>query len=137
MSWTEIDILKEQVRWLMSLLSEFKPNVYLDLFLGELLIDLLNFWNIITTYLNQYELAAVKYLIAPFGLMGLSFQMAIMHDCLSIITIHINLVYLIFAYTHKKCLEILLNCLRMFSGKKYNYLTQKLDDNEYNFEEFF
>lgn len=137
MSWTEIDILKYQVNWLMSILTEFRPNVYLDIFLGNLLLELLNFWNMITTYLNQYELTMIQYMIAPFGALGISFQFAMMHDFLWLITVHFHVVYNIFAMAHSLWLQVLLNCTYMFRSKKYNVISEKVDDHTYSAIEFF
>lgn len=133
--WTEIDVLKTQVKYTMKFLADFKPNPQLDKFLGTVLLELLNFWNLITTYATEFEVEFVKYLIAPLGLLGASFQFAIAHDLLAIITSHIHSIYYLFAFTHKITFQILVTLFHMFRGKKYNVLKEKVDAAEYRVEE--
>lgn len=135
MFWTEVDILKSQVNWTMNFLADFKPNPQLDRFLGGLLLELLNFWNFITTYATQYEESSAKYLIAPFGIMGISFQFALVHDLLAIITSHIHSIYSLFAFMHKICFEMVWTLVQMFRGKKYNVLQKKVDNADYSIQE--
>ena len=119
----------------MEFLAEFKPNPELDRFLGRVLLDLVRFWNSVTTYTGQFEESSAKYLVAPIGLLGLSFQFAIAYDILVVITIHIHTIFYIFGLAHKISFEILLTLLHMFRGKKYNVLKKKVDDAIYSIEE--
>ena len=135
LSWTEISFLNDQIRWAMEFLAEFKPNPELDRFLGRVLLDLVRFWNSVTTYTGQFEESSAKYLVAPIGLLGLSFQFAIAYDILVVITIHIHTIFYIFGLAHKISFEILMTLLHMFRGKKYNVLKKKVDDAIYSIEE--
>ena len=135
LSWTEISFLSDQIRWAMGFLAEIKPNPELDKFLGRILLDLLGFWSSITAFTAQFEESSAKYLVAPLGMLGISFQSAIAYDILVVITIHIHTIFYIFGFAHKISFEILATLFHMFRGKKYNVLKKKVDDAIYSIEE--
>lgn len=47
-----VEVLLRQVEWLMKLPTSFKPNPNLDIFLGNIILDLINVWNYVTTELS-------------------------------------------------------------------------------------
>jgi hypothetical protein len=133
--WTEIEKLEEQVKYTMTFLGNFKPIPKLDRYLGELLIEMLNAWDILTSIATQIESYLIIFVIGPIGLLGASFQSALAHDLLALITAHIHSVYFLFAIIYKSTLEMLQTIWYMFRGKKYNMLKNKVDAADYRIEE--
>jgi len=131
--WTEVGILKKQVKYTMNFLTDFKPVPQLDKFLGRLLLELLNFWTIMSKHLSSFS--PLIYLMAPIGVLGISFQFALVHDFLTVVTSHIHSIYFLFAFLHRTVLEVLTTLMLMFRGKKFNILKQKVDAAEYKIEE--
>ncbi len=114
-------MLLRQVMWLIKMPAGFKPNPNLDIFLGYLMLDIINVWNYVTTELNVIEPILIKYLGA-IGFMGLSFQLSIGHDILFFCSTHILFLYSIFAAVYKYAILLMGTMIRLFSGKKLNVL---------------
>ena len=66
-----------------------------------------------------------------FGVMGISFQFALAHDYLFFCSFHIFILYSVFAAIYKYILEMLLTMFRLFTGKKYNVLRKRVEDNNF------
>ena len=56
----------------MNLPAGFKPNPHLDNFLGNLMLDIIQIWNYVTTELTYIEYLLLSYL-GLLGAMGISF----------------------------------------------------------------
>lgn len=114
----------------MGLPAGFKPNPNLDNFLGNLIIDLIHVWNIVTTELTQIESFLVKG-VACFGCLGVSFQLAIAHDMLFFCSTHIFFLYSCFASTYKFIIQMMITLIRLFGGRKYNVIRKRVDSNNF------
>ena len=121
-----IEVLERQVKWLMGLPAGFKPNPNLDNFLGNLMLDIISLWNIITSELTEIEPILLSYL-AVCGSLGISTQLALCHDVLFICSAHIFILYTVFAIVYKYILNMMGTLIRLFGGKKYNVLRKRVD----------
>lgn len=84
----------------MGLPAGFKPNPNLDNFLGHLMLDIIGTWNFVTTELTTLEPIMIKY-FAVSGLMGINIQLALCHDMLFFCSVHIFVLYTVFAAVYK------------------------------------
>lgn len=98
-----IEVLERQVNYLMNLPAGFKPNPNLDNFLGNLMLDIISVWNYVTTELTGIELSLARY-FGLFGLLGISFQLALAHDYLFLASVHIFFLYTAFSAFYKMML---------------------------------
>ena len=133
--WVEVEKLEQQVKYTMMFLGNFKPIPKFDRYLGEVLIQLLQFWKVIITLGAQYHSLIFTFIISPLGILGASFQFAFAHDLFALITSHIHSIYSFFAFAYKQALNILVTLFYMFRGKKFNMLKGKVDDADYRIEE--
>lgn len=86
-STIHIEVLKSEVNWLMGLPAGFKPNEALDNAVGSNILRLIDYWNLVTTYLTSFEIQIVQF-FAVFGLFGISFQLALLSDLIDFCTLH-------------------------------------------------
>jgi phosphatidylinositol glycan class Q protein len=86
-STIHIEVLKSEVSWLMGLPAGFKPNEALDNAVGINILRLIDYWNLVTTYLTGFEIEIVQF-FAVFGLFGISFQLALLSDLIDFCTLH-------------------------------------------------
>lgn len=122
-----VNWLTQRVDWLMGFPAGYKPNLHLDLFLGELIKVFIFLWNDITTWLNHVEYYIVV-VVSFFGLMGFSLQLALMNDIFVIASFHILSLYSVFAYAYKNSLSILGTMMSLFRGRKKNVLRNRIDE---------
>jgi len=115
----------------MSLPAGFKPNPNLDNFIGNLLLDIIGLWNFVTTELQVFEPLLVRY-VGFFGFLGASFQLALCHDILFFCSVHIFILYTVFAAVYKEILKMMGTLIRLFGGKKYNVLRKRPDQNNFS-----
>ena len=84
----------------MNLPAGFKANPNLDNFIGNVMLDIISVWNTVTTELTIIELSLARY-FGLFGLLGLSFQLALAHDYLFLASIHMFTIYTCFSAFYK------------------------------------
>lgn len=58
------------------------------------------YWNHITTFVTPYENILLR-TIMVFGLFGLTFEIALTIDIISLCTIHVNYIYKMLAFTYR------------------------------------
>ena len=110
-----IEVLERQVNYLMNLPAGFKPNPNLDNFLGNLMLDVVSVWNYVTTELTGVEVNIARY-FGLFGILGVSFQLALAHDYLFFASAHIFIVYTAFSAFYKTLLQMVSTLYRLFRG---------------------
>ena len=120
----------------MNLPAGFKPNPNLDNFLGNLVLDIISVWNYVTTELTVIELSLTRY-FGLFGLLGISFQLAMVHDYLFLTSIHIFLIYTCFSAFYKMILQMTATLFRLFKGVKFNVLRKRVDSNHFQIQELY
>lgn len=126
-----VDVLQEQIGWLMGLPAGLKLNQDLTHFLGSWVLWMIELWNGLTTILTPLEPIFVV-AIATLGIGGLTFMLAIAADALELMTVHIYLLYSAFAWLHNMQLSILGSLWRLFRGKKWNVLRHRVDSCDYD-----
>lgn len=93
-------MLDRNVKYLMSLPAGFKPNPNLDNFFGNMMLDIIRVWNFVTTELTGIEVIIARY-FGFFGIMGVSFQLAMAHDYLFFASFHMFIIYNCFSAFYK------------------------------------
>jgi phosphatidylinositol glycan class Q protein len=114
----------------MNLPAGFKPNPNLDNFIGNLVLDIINVWNYVTTELTVIEVSLARY-FGLFGLLGLSFQLSMIHDYLFLTSVHIFTLYTCFCAFYKLILQMTSTLFRLFKGVKFNVLRKRVEANNF------
>jgi phosphatidylinositol glycan class Q protein len=131
-----IEVLERQVKYLMNLPAGFKANPNLDNFLGNFVLDIISVWNQVTTELTDIELSLARY-FGMFGVLGISFQLALTHDYLFLTSIHIFIIYTGFSAFYKFILKMSATLFKLFQGSKFNVLRQRVDQNHFQIQELY
>jgi len=138
-TWMEIIIrnLKSLIVWMMENPAGLKLNSVLSQALGNFFLYHIHLW---MTYVMLVVPLLTPYLTKILNLVmftSLSLQISIISDLIRILTIHIHCFY---AYARRLALSQykgLLALWRLFLGKKYNPLRDRVDSADNNVEQLF
>ena len=122
--------------WLLEFPAGFKPNANLGIFLGNIVLQLIGKWNVITTGVRSFRIAIVIY-VSIFGALGCSIQLAAINDVLFLCSTWLVAMYSVFASMYKYSLSMMMTLTRLFSGTKFNVLRQRNDANNFSVSELF
>lgn len=93
-----------------------KTNRPLNIVLGQLIKYIIIFWNHLTTLITPYENILLR-TIMIFGLFGLSFEIALTIDIISICTLHVYYTYKMLAIIYRWLWHITITCFRITRDK--------------------
>lgn len=122
---------------LMNSPGGFKLNTELSVFFGELCLWVITFWNenIIKNYFEnnlEFFFKLICYL-TKYG--GATFFFAVVIDLIIIFTYHLKCFYIASTKIFYWQLNVLKSLFRLFYGKKYNVLRNRVDSNNYEFDQ--
>ncbi|KAG7890060.1 hypothetical protein KL936_002734 [Ogataea polymorpha] len=130
------DSLLYLIKWLMSFPGGFKLNNELAEFFGELFMWVLDFWNeyVLRTMMNNSStiIRAIT-LLVKFG--GLNMLIASIMDILDITSLHLRCFYFASTRVFNWQWHIIQSLFRLFYGKKYNTLRNRIDSHNYEFDQ--
>lgn len=124
------------IKWLMNSPAGFKLNDELATFMGQLILWVLEFWKNTTLkwldYRIDYILVGIEIAIS-YG--GASLFFSILLDIFNLIILNVSGFYV--ASTRLYCwqLSIVKSLFKLFYGKKYNVLRNRVDSNDYEFDQ--
>ena len=129
-------LLSNTITWLMNSPAGFKLNNELASFMGQLILWVLDFWkqNILKFLISNSDniLITIEIFSQYFGL---SIGISMILDLFNIFILSINGFYI--ASTRIYCwqLNILRSLFKLFYGKKYNVLRNRVDSKDYEFDQ--
>ena len=119
-------ILKDSIIWIYSgVPAGFKLNAELDNSLSALFLFYLKLWETLTHNLLWFKI--IFKLCACLGSLGISFQLSLLSDSLSLLTLHIDLGYSFMHVIFRLVSNIIFALALLFSGKKRNILRSRVD----------
>lgn len=129
-------LLSNIVRWLMNSPAGFKLNNELASFLGQLIIWVLYIWrrlvlNSLTS--NIGLLLKCIAIITKYG--GISMFFCTVLDLVNILFLNIYGFYVACTRLYFWQLNIIMSLFKLFYGKKYNVLRNRVDFNDYEFDQ--
>lgn len=138
LSWGETVAgeLKTLLNWLMGAPAGLKLNSQLTHFLGNFFLYHVYLWTGYL-YLLQPILGYLVFYSSIAGVWGLTVQLALFQDILSTLTIHIYCFYVYAARLYRLQLYCLGSLWRLFRGKKWNVLRQRVDSAIYDADQLF
>lgn len=95
-----IEVLSKEIEWLMGFPAGLKTNKPLNSVLGQMILYIFVFWNEITTFVTPYETYLLRMMLI-FGLFGITFEIALAIDVISLCTIHVYYIYRILTLTYE------------------------------------
>lgn len=129
-------MLSNTIRWLMNSPAGFKLNNELASFLGQLIFWVLDLWK--TTTLTWIRtnidslLSVVEILTSYFGI---TLFISIILDLTNIIFLNVYGFYIACTRLYFWQLSIVMSLFKLFYGKKYNILRNRVDSNNYEFDQ--
>lgn len=122
------------MNWLMSWPAGLKLNTELAHFFGEIFVWVLIFWQQLLLYATPLLQAFVVF-VSYAGWFGLTFQISLVCDLISLLTFDIYCLYLASSKIYRKQLRTLASLFRLFRGKKFNVLRSRVDSGNYNIDQ--
>ncbi|RKP34319.1 N-acetylglucosaminyl transferase component-domain-containing protein, partial [Dimargaris cristalligena] len=125
-NYYSVTALESTIAWLMGWPAGMKLNPQLDEFLGELFLWLIRVWTVMIHPSRATTTLLVR-IIGRCGFLGASFQVALLSDYISIMTLHIYWFYAVAARIYFWQLSILHSLLNLFRGRRINPLRCRVD----------
>ncbi|KAK6169120.1 hypothetical protein SNE40_020233 [Patella caerulea] len=124
------------IHWLMGAPAGLKLNVQLTQLMGQFFLYHIDLW---TGYvaLVQPILSSLVYLSIPISILGLSFQLSLLQDIVSMLTLHIYCFYVYAARIYSMEISAVAALWRLFRGKKWNILRERVDSASYDVDQLF
>ncbi|GFN98391.1 phosphatidylinositol n-acetylglucosaminyltransferase subunit q-like [Plakobranchus ocellatus] len=128
--------LSDLVQWLMGAPAGLKLNAQLTNFLGHFFIYHIYLW---TAYLSLLRsvMPSVLWSCSLVGALGISAQLCLLRDLLSMLTLHIYCFYVYAAKIFSLQVYMLGSLWRLFRGKKWNVLRSRVDSAMYSTDQLF
>ncbi|KAJ0965631.1 hypothetical protein J5N97_026769 [Dioscorea zingiberensis] len=129
------NLLRSGFAWLMGVPAGFKLNTELAELLGMVSLNAIQafstFWFFASSFL-KYSINGLS-LLGVF--MGLTVQAALCIDMLKLATLHISILHWLISLIYTQQIKALASLWRLFRGRKWNPLRQRLDSYEYTVEQ--
>uniref|UniRef100_A0A672RY58 Phosphatidylinositol glycan anchor biosynthesis class Q n=1 Tax=Sinocyclocheilus grahami TaxID=75366 RepID=A0A672RY58_SINGR len=128
--------LQELLEWLMGAPAGLKMNRALDQVLGRFFLYHIHLW-ISYIHLMSPFIERILWYVGLSACLGLTFALSILSDIVALLTFHIYCFYVYGARLY--CLKIygLSSLWRLFRGKKWNVLRQRVDSCSYDLDQLF
>ncbi|XP_074866608.1 phosphatidylinositol N-acetylglucosaminyltransferase subunit Q [Carettochelys insculpta] len=128
--------LQDLLQWLMGVPAGLKMNRALDQVLGRFFLYHIHLW-ISYIHLMSPFIEMILWYVGLSACLGLSLVLSILSDIIALLTFHIYCFYVYGARLY--CLKIygLSSLWRLFRGKKWNVLRQRVDSCSYDLDQLF
>ncbi|NXN12282.1 PIGQ acetylglucosaminyltransferase, partial [Indicator maculatus] len=128
--------LQELLQWLMGAPAGLKMNRALDQVLGRFFLYHIHLWISYIHLLSPF-IEMILWYVALSACLGLTVALCILSDIIALLTFHIYCFYVYGARLY--CLKIygLASLWRLFRGKKWNVLRQRVDSCSYDLDQLF
>ncbi|KAK9881296.1 hypothetical protein WA026_015418 [Henosepilachna vigintioctopunctata] len=128
--------LKQLLNYLMGSPIGLKLNHAFSNALGLFFFYNINLWKLFIQGLYPMLLNYLQYLVKS-GVFGFSFQLAIISDILSLTTFHVYCIYVYAAKLFQLQVRSITSLWRLFIGRKYNPLRERVDSCQYTQHQLF
>ncbi|BFZ17185.1 hypothetical protein BsWGS_20224 [Bradybaena similaris] len=124
------------VQWLMGSPAGLKLNAQLTQFFGHFFIYHIYLWTGYLTLLRNV-MPSVIWACSVTGILGGTFQMCLVIDVLTMLTLHIYCFYVYAAKVFNLQIYAMRSLWRLFRGKKWNVLRSRVDSASYDIDQLF
>ncbi|XP_062508224.1 phosphatidylinositol N-acetylglucosaminyltransferase subunit Q-like isoform X1 [Corticium candelabrum] len=132
-----VGLVERQLVWLMGVPAGLKLNSALDQLLGEFFLYLIGIWSAYLRFVVGPLLYPIVFFMTLSSCLGMSVLLALLGDILSVMTFHIYCFYVFAAKMYSVQVYTLGSLWRLFTGKKWNVLRNRVDSCEYNVDQLF
>ncbi|XP_033748596.1 uncharacterized protein LOC117333407 isoform X2 [Pecten maximus] len=137
-SWADqtADNLSLLLEWLMGVPAGLKLNNQLTQYLGHFFVYHIYLWKGYLYLLNPVLSGVLWYLLCV-GVLGLTSQLCVLQDVVSMMTLHVYCFYVYAARLYRLQVYTLSALWRLFRGKKWNTLRQRVDSSSFDVDQLF
>ncbi|XP_021359874.1 phosphatidylinositol N-acetylglucosaminyltransferase subunit Q-like isoform X1 [Mizuhopecten yessoensis] len=137
-SWADqtADNLSLLLEWLMGVPAGLKLNSQLTQYLGHFFLYHIYLWKGYL-YLLKPVLSGVLWYSLCVGVIGVTAQLCILQDIVSMMTLHVYCFYVYAARLYRLQVYTLSALWRLFRGKKWNTLRQRVDSSSFDVDQLF
>ncbi|KRT85896.1 hypothetical protein AMK59_2924 [Oryctes borbonicus] len=128
--------LKNLLIFLMGSPIGLKLNYAFNTTLGTFFFYHIFLWKTFMQFIRPYLYSVFYILLFPASF-GLSFQAAILDDLIKVCTIHVYCIYIYAARLYGLQINGLISLWRLFIGRKYNPLRNRIDSHQYSHNQLF
>ncbi|XP_014489411.1 PREDICTED: phosphatidylinositol N-acetylglucosaminyltransferase subunit Q [Dinoponera quadriceps] len=131
-----VETLKDLINWLMGVPAGLKLNHALNNTMGKFFMYHIQLWWTFLIFSKPLMDLAFKILLL-FGKLGVTFQLSIAADLLSLVSFHTYCIYVYAARLYNIQLRGITALFRLFLGKKKNPLRERVDSCQYQTDQLF
>ncbi|KNA22989.1 hypothetical protein SOVF_028790 [Spinacia oleracea] len=130
------DVLRTGCVWLMGVPAGFKLNTELAGVFGIISLNAIQIWSTIWFSATDIFANVIIKLVALSGiLLGMTIPVAMITDMIAIAAFHVYTLHYLISLLYSLQIQILAALWRLFRGRKWNPLRQRLDSYEYSVEQ--
>ncbi|XP_020523688.1 uncharacterized protein LOC18435571 isoform X2 [Amborella trichopoda] len=128
-------LLRSGCVWLMGVPAGFKLNTELAEVIGMIALNAIQIWSTLWFFMNSFFAYFVKVLAISGILFGVTVPASLCIDLLSLSTLHIWALHWLISLIYSLQIQALASVWRLFRGRKWNPLRQRLDSYNYSVEQ--
>ncbi|KAK2985887.1 hypothetical protein RJ640_008711 [Escallonia rubra] len=127
--------LRTGCAWLMRIPAGFKLNTELAGVLGMISLNAIQTWSTLWFFVGFLFIYIIKGSAVSGILFGFSTAAALIIDMVSVATMHVWTLHMLFSFLYSQQIHALATFWRLFRGQKWNPLRQRLDSYDYTVEQ--
>ncbi|OMO97945.1 N-acetylglucosaminyl transferase component [Corchorus capsularis] len=125
------ELLRSGCVWLMGVPAGFKLNIELAGILGMISLNTIQIWSTLWIFVGSLLIYFIKGLAILAILFGVTVPAALVIDMIAIATLHLSTLHWLISILYSLQLHALAALWRLFRGRKWNPLRQRLDSFDY------
>ncbi|XVF87545.1 hypothetical protein PTKIN_Ptkin18bG0128900 [Pterospermum kingtungense] len=125
------ELLRSGCVWLMGVPAGFKLNIELAGVLGMISLNTIQIWSTVWIFVGTLFIYFIKGLAILAILFGVTIPAALVIDMIGIATLHVSTLHWLISIIYSQQLNLLAALWRLFRGRKWNPLRQRLDSFDY------
>ncbi|XVE81474.1 hypothetical protein DITRI_Ditri15bG0067200 [Diplodiscus trichospermus] len=125
------ELLRSGCVWLMGVPAGFKLNIELAGVLGMISLNTIQIWSTLWIFVGALFIYFIKGLAILAILFGVTIPAALVIDMIAIATLHVSTLHWLISILYSQQLHLLAALWRLFRGRKWNPLRQRLDSFDY------
>ncbi|KAJ4711638.1 N-acetylglucosaminyl-phosphatidylinositol biosynthetic protein gpi1 [Melia azedarach] len=128
---TTNELLRSGCVWLMGVPAGFKLNTELAGVLGMISLNAIQIWSTLWFFVDPFFIYLVKGLAILGILSGMTVPAALVRDLIVLVTLHVSTLHWMISLLYSQQIQALAALWRLFRGRKWNPLRQRLDSYDY------
>lgn len=130
-SYITNEFLRSGCVWLMGVPAGFKLNTELAGVLGMISLNAIQIWSTIWTFVGSLIIHFIRALALLGIFFGVTIPAALFIDIMTLVTLHVSALHWLIALLYSQQIQALAALWRLFRGRKWNPLRERLDSYGY------